>query len=121
MADDSIANPELGARVALFDNIFKFVEGVAFVFWMLYEFLGYKVLLYLAIVFCLAGLFYLLGHKILKRPAFIVATWIVYAGICVLLFQGRPESKSPNFTLRLIVGGSNADLPLTNDFLVTSS
>src|SRR5437870_1603809 len=99
--------------LVLFDNIFKFIEGIAFVFWMLYEFFGHKILLYLAIVFCLAGLFYLLAHKILKRITLIFTVWVIYAALCVLLFKARPNPE-PNEYPRFMLTINTADSPTVN-------
>jgi hypothetical protein len=84
-----------------FDDVFKFLESIGFVFWMVHEFLPdtHKVWLLIAIVFALAGAFYILAHKIFFQKQFIVLSWLAYfVCVCVIIEHStirRPEANLP--------------------------
>jgi hypothetical protein len=102
-----------------FDGIFKFLAAVAFVSWMIQEFVPdfHKLFLFIAIAFGLADAFYLLAHKIFKGCFWVFLCWIIYVFCMIEIFRNEapPESK-PHFTLCLRFGDS-PKLYLTNEFL----
>jgi hypothetical protein len=84
----------------LFDNIFKMLEGVAFVSWMIQEYIlpDNQIFLFIAIVTGLAGVFYLLAHKTLPhRMYFIVTCWVIYV-LCIwsiFTHSYKPATENP--------------------------
>jgi len=82
-----------------FDNIFKLLAGIAFVSWMIQEYIlpHNKLFLFLAIVCGLADVFYLFGHKILPGNRILVA--LNWAGFCLciwLIYRNPGKSVEGN-------------------------
>ena len=79
-----------------FDNVAKLLTGIAFVSWMIQEWVipHDKIFLFVAIVFGLADVFYLVLHRFLPRKHWIIIIgWTVYAGVVFLIAKNPSELK----------------------------
>jgi hypothetical protein len=104
-----------------FDNVFKLLAGIAFVSWMIQEYVlpHNKFFLFLAIVCGLADVFYLFVHKILPNNLFlIVLSWAMYL-VCIWLIYRNPTEinpAAPNSIAPPVVTLSTADGIMDADF-----
>jgi len=115
-----------------FDDVFKFLESIGFVSWMFHEWFPdtHKIWLLIAIIFALAGAFYILAHKILIQKAWMILTWVAY--FCCIVFIAKnsaiPASNlkwqpsDPDLRVYLQIGDDTAtEVLLTNAFVPLTS
>lgn len=103
------------------DDIFKFIAGLAFVSWMLDEFVPdtHKIFLFAAIAFGLADAVYVLAHKIFKKTSFAIVCWVLYAISLIGIFKNENSpgpTPSPHLTAGLRIAElTSTFLELTNE------
>lgn len=95
--------------LTLLDNIFRIIESIAFIFWMLAEFFPKHGFLYLAIVFALAGIVYVLSLKIISGNKVRLLIWAAYALVIIVFgfydydnFLPQPIKIEPLRSISLI-------------------
>jgi hypothetical protein len=105
-----------------FDNVSKLLGGIAFVCWMIQEWVlpHNRIFLFIAILFGLADIFYLVLHKFLPRNRFLVILgWTMFFALMFYITKHEDRDRKP--LLKLIIVSAqptNPLLALTNDFLV---
>jgi len=94
--------------VEFFDTVFKVVESVAFVLWMIHEFVFdiHKTILFFAICMALAGPFYLMGHKMLHGKASKILNWTIYVA-CIYILALNQQKPEPKLTVSIMGGLKN--------------
>jgi hypothetical protein len=101
-----------------FDNVSKLIGGIAFVCWMIQEWIlpSNRIFLFIAIVLGLADVFYLILHKFLHHNrTVIVFGWIVFAVIVVIIHRPRPPGRGVDLYFALAGQHGGLPLALTND------
>jgi hypothetical protein len=78
------------------DNLFRFFASIAFVSWMIHEFVfdSHKIFLFIAIIFGLAEAFYVLAHKILIKSGWIALSWMLYLICLIAIFRNESEQTA---------------------------
>lgn len=84
-----------------FDNVFKFIGGIAIVSWMIHEFVfdTHKLFLFSAIGLALADAFYVLAHKILKNWVWLVLCWALYVVCIMAIFKNESSPKQDSMQI----------------------
>jgi hypothetical protein len=81
------------SKLKYFDTFSKVLAGIAFVAWMVQEWTGVRAFLFIAIVIGLADVFYIVLHKVIKRPPAIASGWLLFLAISFGVFYANKSDK----------------------------